>query len=344
MVGRTLLLAGLVAAVPAVAGEGDGDKVGVHDVRADDEVVVYGDLFARWNGTRWFIATEVQLPGLAMWRADQNYEMRVGAYQVRGILACDKEWKLSGRKYEVRCRIEDVGIQAAVNEGKNYAHAQTILDEFDAKLSGASVQLQVKDNGRVTNIDLEDMPNPRNQRERQNAETLRQLLSRLVVGFDMKLRKANFLSTGQWVEYRSALLSMPSPTLTPASGLIVHQLNGYNGHTIVQTKGEGQLMIAGDNGNGADDVTFKADLTGVSVYDDDEGFMTERVWSMTANRTAGSWDNWEAGQVGYAHSGVLRMLGEKEQPPVGPTREVRLPQQSQRLGVPLWEPVRPEPG
>jgi len=329
-----------VSAAPAVAGDGDEEQVGVHSVRADDAVVVYGDLFARWNGTRWFIATEVQLPGPQMWRADLNDEVRIGAYQVRAVLACDKEWKLFGRKYEVRCRIEDVGIQAASVDPK-YKHTEKILQEFDAKLSGASVQLQVKDNGRVVNIDLEGVPNPRNQRERQNAETLRQLLSRLVVGFDMKLRKANYLSTGQWVEYRSALLSMPSSTLTPASGTVVHQLNGYNGHTVVQTKGQGQMMITGDNGDGSGDITFTLKLNGVSIYDDDEGFMTERVWSLAAERTAGSFDRWDAGAGAYAHSGVLRMLGEKERAPVGPTREVVLPGFNNPLSRAAWEPVRP---
>jgi len=338
-----VLLAGLCVPAASVAGGDDDEdaKKGVHAVRADEEIVVYGDLFARWDGTRWFIATEVHLPLGTFWRADQNYVMRVQAYQIRTILACGKDWKLSGRKYEVSCAIEDIGLQAVVNESPKYKHAQAILNEMDAKLTSARVQLQVRDNGRVTNIDIEDMPKPRNRRERDIQESIRQVLTRIVVGFDMKLRKSNFLSTGQWVENRSALLSIPSSTLSPASGLVVHQLNGYKGHIVVQTKGEGQIMeISGSQQD--QEINYTAKLNGVAIYDDDEGYMTERVWSMSAQRTASTYQEYGMTGGGYAHAGMLRMLGEEEKVDVGPTREVRTPKAGRKPDLPTWEPVLPE--
>lgn len=336
------VLACLLSTGPAVAGgdgdDGDDSKKGVHGVRGDEEVTVYGDLFARWEGTRWFIATEVQLPIGTWFYADQNYQMRVQGYQVRSVLACDKDWKLSGRKYEVSCRIEDLGLQAVCGEAPDFPHVSAILDEMDAKLTGARVQLQVKDNGRVVNIDLEDVPPPRNRRERRVNEAIRQVLTRLVVGFDMKLRKSNFLSTGQWVETKSALLSMPSSTLTPASGLVVHQLNGYKGHVVVQTKGEGQIMEVDGGGN---EINYAVELNGVAIYDEEEGFMTERVWSMKAERTASTYMEWGMTRGIYTHSGLLRMLGEKERVDVGPTREVRTASAGRLPALPMWEPVRP---
>jgi hypothetical protein len=343
-----LTLAGPAAWGGETPGEGDGPPKGVHAVRSDDEITVFGDLFARWDDTRWYIATEVQLPATALVRsgtatdstggaswfvANQNYEMRVAAYQVRAVLACGKDWKLSGRKYEVSCVIEDFGLQALVFERK-YKHAQAILDEYDRKFTGARVQLQVKDNGRVTNIDLEDMPDSRNARERRIEESMRQIMSRLVVGYDMKLRKANYLSSGQWVETRSALLSMPSSTLAPSSGLIVHQLNGYKGHVVVQTKGEGQMVD--DQG-----VTYKADITGVSIYDDDEGYMTERVWMLVARPTVSTGGNFDTGNTpSYTHSGVLRLLGDAEVVDVGPTRRVGAPG-ADADDFPPWVPLEP---
>lgn len=329
----------LMALLASPAVGDDRAKTGVHTVRGDDEIVVYGDLFARWQNTRWFIATEVMLPLPAFWNADRNYEMRVQAFQVRSVLACDKEWKLSGRKYQVSCIIEDIGLQAVSTEGPEYPHVGTILAEMDAKLTDARVQLQVRDNGRVTNIDLEDVPPPRNQRERLVQENLRQVLSRLVVGFDMKLRKSNFLSTGQWVETKSSLLSLPSSTLTPASGLVVHQLNGYKGHIVVQTKGEGQIMEI-DSSSG-DEYSYSVDLSGVAIYDEEQGFMTERVWSMRAQRTASSFQEQGLTQGLYSHSGILRMLGDKERVNVGPTREVRTSDIVRQEGLPAWEPVLP---
>jgi hypothetical protein len=335
------------------SGDADGaEPEGVHSTRADEEIVVYEDLFARWEGTRWFIGAEVQVPGVMWFAADEKYEMRISAFQLRAVLACDKEWKLSRRKMEVGCFLEDVGLQV-VPFDPDYGHADVILNELDAKLTGARLQLQVKDNGRVTNIDLEDLPDPRNRRETRIQELLRMLLSRLVVGYDMKLRKSNFLSTGQWVENRSSLLTMPpyqvpnpqrsglpsldvlaSGTVAPSSGLIVHQLNGYQGHVVVQTKGEGQIQD--ELG-----INYTAELTGVAIYDEDRGFMRERVWSLVARRTAESFDTWGFALVDYSHSGMLRMLGDDELAEVGPTRSVALPNQPKTQGMPLWKPLRP---
>lgn len=312
-------------------------KGGAHRVKADEEIVVYSDLFARWKDTRWFVETEVRLPTWMFWAADENLEVRVPAFQVRTVLACEKYARIGRRRIEVFCHLEDVGLQAVTMEARPHV-SQPILDEMREKLSGAALKLQVRDNGRVTNIGLRDTPEQRNRRERQINEAMRMILSRLVVGFDMKLRRANFLRTGQWVENRTALLSMPSTTLSPASGLIVHQLNGFEGHVVVQTKGEGQIMD--DQG-----VTYKVDLNGVSIYDQDEGYMTERVWSLVGIRTADSYMTYGTMMGDYGHFGRLRMLGDDEQVDVGPTQEVRMQGRVRRRDkkhveqLPLWVPL-----
>ena len=63
-----VLALGALLAMPAFGADPDdgSGKKGVHAVRSDDEVTVFGDLFARWDDTRWFIATEVILPAAAL--------------------------------------------------------------------------------------------------------------------------------------------------------------------------------------------------------------------------------------------------------------------------------------
>ena len=55
----------------------DGDSL-AQTPAADvaEEVVVYGDLFARWDGTRWFIETETVLPYTLSLTADENRSVR----------------------------------------------------------------------------------------------------------------------------------------------------------------------------------------------------------------------------------------------------------------------------
>lgn len=297
-----------------------------------EEIVVWGDLFARWDETRWMVTTEFGLPYGLTFAKDENLEFRTGEVQLRALVACAKQWKLGRHKYEVDCEIEDFGIQAAVHEDrvneKDVVRAQAVLDEIDAKLSGAKLQLQVADDGRVTDLSLEGVPKD-NRRQSQMHETLRQVMSRVVVGFNLKLQKYNQLNEGKWVEYNSTVMSMPLPPGLPGSmgsNMIVHYLNRYRGHTVVQSIGKGITVVGTDN--------YTTDLIGVSLFDDDEGFMTERVWALDGQNTASSF--FEKGN--YFHAGKITMLGEADKPDCGPTRVVNGRRQG-FPGLPDWEPI-----
>jgi hypothetical protein len=284
------------------------------------------------------VTNEMAIPYPMVLRKDENDEFSTQEMVVRAVIGCSKEWKLGGHRYEVACEIEDFGIQAAVAEDRvnddDAARAQGVLDEIDAKLSGAKLQLQVADDGRVTNIDLEGLPSE-NTRERDISETLRQILSRLVVGFNLKLRKFNQLNEGKWYEYRSTLMSMPRPPEYSGGGqlgssLLVHYLNKYKGHLVVQSIGEGldQLDIGGVTRS------FKLDLIGVSLFDPNEGFMLERVWALKGQETASSF----FASGGYYNNGRIAMLGTQDKPDCGPTRVVNGSHQS-FPNLPKWQPM-----
>lgn len=314
---------------------------------ADATIVVYDDLFARWDGTRWFVATEVQLPWESFFRARLNTEFRSRHYQIRTIIACEKDWRRTRRKWEVDCTIEDFGIQAVARNSDDPAKVQRILDEIDESLTGAYLELQVRDDGRVTNIDLEQQQT-RNRRESEIAETLRMVMSRVIVGYDMKLRRYHDLTDGFWVEYNSTLMSLPvSPSTAGAGGpsrgtsTLIHKIERVDGWPTVESRGRGQAQTPQSGVDGGVEVTDTFDMSyaGVAVYDDREGFMTERVWALSATPTASS-ASAVGGQGGsYAHVGRLRILDdENEQPDVGPTRQVAPPGTEHPI-LPLWMPL-----
>ena len=213
---------------------------------ADDiaeEVVVYGDLFARWDGTRWFVETETVLPYTLTLNADENRSVRTLGYQLRAVLACEKDWKLGKLKFEVTCKIESIAMQSSHTYRSQDTVAlenhKQILQEIDDKLTGATIQMQVLADGRVDNVDLEGLPQG-NRRINRMQETLRTVLGRLMSGFHLKLRKHNQLHEGKWVEFNSTLLSMPGAQgMTPShTSHLVHYLNRFEGQTLVQTIGE----------------------------------------------------------------------------------------------------------
>ena len=74
---------------------------------------------------------------------------------IRTVIACDKDWKLTNKRWEVSCKIEDFAMRAAAqtrrDNGKigDEERVEEVLSEIDDKLTGASLQLQVREDGRV---------------------------------------------------------------------------------------------------------------------------------------------------------------------------------------------------
>ncbi|MBX2798788.1 MAG: hypothetical protein KTR31_14005 [Myxococcales bacterium] len=302
------------------------------DFDAAEEVVVWGDLFARWDDTRWMITTEIATPFVLTLAKDENLEFQTREMQVRAIFACSKDWKLSKRKYEVGCEIEDFGILANIAQqrikDKDIERAQAVLAEIDAKLHGAKMQMQVADDGRVLNIDLEGLPR-NNRRQGAANETLRQIMSRLVVGYNLKLQRYNQLHEGKWYEYNSSLMTMPLPDGQPGnlgSNMLVHYLNQYKGHVVVQSIGRGMTRVG--------TVHYETDLIGVSLFDDQEGYMIERVWALEGKSTASAF--FETGN--YFHAGKIYKIGEDDRPSCGESKVVNGRRQSWP-NLDAWVPI-----
>ncbi len=299
---------------------------------AAEEVVVWGDLFARWDETRWMITTEVGVPYTIELTRDQNQEFETSLFQIRAIFACEKGFKMGRKKYEVSCKVEDFGMISVIAERRvreaDVERAQAVLDEIDAKLTGAAMQLQVASDGRVLNVDLEGLPK-QNRRQSRAQETLRQIMSRLIAGYNLKMQKYNQLHEGKWVEYNSTIMAMPLPPEVPGSmgsNMLVHYLNRYKGHVVVQSIGKGMTEVKG--------VNFETDLIGVSIFDDEQGFMTERVWALTGESTASAFFQTQL----YFHAGRVNMLGESDRPSVGDTTIVNGPGQKFE-GLDAWVPI-----
>ena len=350
MVAATLAAWGLGSAWAQSEGEASASEPAAAEAApapADDEelfeeIMVWGDLFARWDDTRWFVETEIGLPYPLMLQREENLEIRATALQIRGVIRCNKQDRLGRKRYEVDCVLEDVALQAIPfrndRSKKKLGDGQLVLDQLDAKLTGAALQLQVSDDGRVTNVDLEGIPKF-NERVSDIHETLRQILSRLVVGFDMKLRKGNQLNEGKWVEYDSALMTMPTPpsiAATQGSSMVVHYLNRYEGHVLVQSIGKSLIVMPNfANAEGVEQpMTIMAELIGVSIFDAREGYMTERVWSLSGKTTASTLFSNNA----YTHAGRIRMLGSADAPDCGPTRLVQGANEDTH-DLPYWQSI-----
>lgn len=293
---------------------------------ADEEVIVYGDRFARWDGTRWYVATQIGFPVPFPLYAELNYEFSAMAVQVELVMGCEKTWRRGKKRYEVQCTFEDIAFRGVPFLRSN-PHIEDILQGWDDDLQGSAFQLYVSDDGRVMNVDVEGLIGDDDlQGRRQNirAEQMRQVLYRAIAGFHMKLPKNNVLREGQWVEYDSQLFFLPGMTNSLGGTIVVNQLDKYKGHMVVQSVGEATIGQTNDDDDEQDNF-FKVELNGVSIYAEDTGIMTERVWSIRGFATAGSQlaDGWAGTR--YFNSGRIRMLDEDEQVELGPTSPMSPP-------------------
>lgn len=214
-----------------------------------EEIVVYGDDFARWDNTRWLVTSELVLPLPLLLGADDNISFFSYAMQTRMVLLCDKDGKQTKKRLEVMCEIEDVGIMATSvrrwKREKDRERVEAVLQEIDAKLTGAKIQMQVDFKGGVNNVDLEGLV-ANNQREREINETLRQLLLRVVSAFHMKIPD-HAQRSGQWYEYNSNLMKLPSVTAPRGSTTMAHTVSRHNAdgyqYQLVQTLGQGTVAV-----------------------------------------------------------------------------------------------------
>ncbi len=387
IVGLTL---SLVAAdgPDGTADEGGSDPEPMWTDGKTQEIVVWGDPFARWDDTRWLIKTEVVTPYPILFMREKNSSVNVSGFQVELVMTCSKAWKLDRKHYEIGCRIEEVALQASLAGVASERRIETgnlILADLDRMLTGAALQLQVADDGRVTSLDLEGLEKD-TDRQQHIHETMRQVMSRISVGFDMKMQKFNQLHEGKWIEYRSRLMSMPLPanaTASQSNSTVIHYLSNYKGQVMVQSIGEGLIGVppmasdaesagkvsanaagaaasgvrgsegilgtgggAGDAGGlagayGESERTYEApstfydtSLIGVSIYDADEGFMTERVFAVEGIPTSSALFN-----VGkYWHAGRIQILGETDEPGLRMTSIIS-PRGHPEPGLPRWVPI-----
>ena len=332
----------------ALAIGGDADTIAT-DPGEPTTITVIGDHFARWDGTRWFLQTQIGMPIPYLLYAEKNYEFEPIAMQIRTTIACEKTWRRSPKRFEVSCEIQDIGLQAAGWRPKD-EHAPEILDELDARLTHAKLQLLVADDGRLTNIDLEGVAND-SIRQRAIHEQARMLLVRAMAGFHMRLPPDGSIRKGQWVEYNSTLFEIPAvqgangqqdgraPVIVNSMGgsYIIHQLDRYQGHNVVQSLGEGTIEIGEETATEDMRSNFKVRFDGVSIYDE-AGIMTERVWAMHGYTTAGSWLAQGRADPLFFHTGRLAKVELDAKVDVGPTRVVARPGVVSTT-LPAWIPI-----
>ncbi len=281
---------------------------------------------------RYAIESEVVAPNPLWFYASRNAQARVIAWQVRVLVDCVADAASSKRSLSIRCNVDDLGVMAAAMPGDQATARRAgllteILPEVDQRVTGATIELSLRRDGRLEAFGLVGLPN-RERREGLMAENVRIVLSRAFAAFELPLPRSGAAEGGVWAHSRNVLFQAPTLIGTVGSAAFVNRATfGAEGLATIESAGRGVSQI-GEGG-----ITLSMEHHGTAVFDVAGGGLVERTWDVTGTPTASSAGNEGTRAPDYHQYGHLVRLAPGESFDVGETVEVDLPDAPTSLTV-----------
>lgn len=174
--------------------------------------------------------------------------------------------------------------------GQTYASERgllrPVLEEIDAKLTGATVRFGLREDGRLrsTKVRLNRLIPSTSRRMRHTAEIVRSLVQRTLSPLDLQIPRYGF-EEGGWPQYQATSLRLLTLEGTAGGGRLVHHGSVWGeGTALVATAGRATLI----DGATADLVPqmFSTRVTGHTLYDLPAGRLSEARWEILGEPTA----------------------------------------------------------
>ncbi|MEZ4321033.1 MAG: hypothetical protein R3F61_26375 [Myxococcota bacterium] len=282
---------------------------------ADAAVPVSWDLAAGAHH-RWAVDTEVVLPGMMWLYSDRNRDVRARNVGIQWVFDCTAS-EPTRNVGVLDCTIEDASVTGATFPSER-GRLQPVLEEMDAKLTGARVQLVMRPDGRVRTVKLEanELAGFRNRRTRYMEEALRTLMIRGLASFDVVMPR-NGITDDEWVQFDSLLLTLPTQKGTAGSGRIVHKAQPHDATRVIVSSIGGGVLVDGGTMELGSPRYLDTQLTGYTVFDREAGHVSEALWTTYGEPTASAGVFAQA----YAARTSLRALAPDESVELGPTYE-----------------------
>ena len=194
---------------------------------------------------RYFIEAELLLPELLLLQQAENVNVRVSELTVMLNTLCRPDGPPGKKVVVVRCSIDDVRLVAAPVRSE-IGRLLPILDEMDAALLQATVELTLTRNGRLRGLSLQGMDD-RLRRLRQIQESLRQVLLRAYASLDLTLPKKGDDEGRTWRDATSRSMGFVTNTGTYGKAELSSKVMSQEGDIVqIDTTGAG-VMVPGDD-------------------------------------------------------------------------------------------------
>lgn len=274
---------------------------------------------------RYHLRAQVQLPEVLFLHAQFNDEVRVHEVRVHLVTSCRPADALGRRGWELACSIDDLALQVAPVT-PDAGQAAPVLQDWDDKLTGATLQVVLHRDGRVKNVDLEGIE--KDERRMQHiVETMRLLTTRAFALLDLELpRKGDDKGKGEWKQRQSLALGFVTTEGTIGSSRVVHRIvDETDGVVTIETEGEATQGPADTVAVASQERTanlYEMDYTGSARFDTAAGRLIERTYFVHATPTASSVNAEGSNVPPYVQRSALTLLEEGESPELPENAEI----------------------
>ena len=258
---------------------------------------------------RFFVEAEVQLPERLWLEAEFNKNVRAVGWQLQAVLDCESS-DGNARRRQVVCTIEDLGLRAATLRG-DQGHALPVLEEYDAVLTGATLQLDLRPDGRIAHYEVQGVPTD-NLRTRGRLQTMRLLLRPLAVALEVQVPLDG---ESPWFMRDTQLCQYPTMwgTLAPVEGIAVGTMRA--GDVLEIASSAKGTMSPGESAN-----LITCDTTERAFFAVGRG-IARHTWEMYGDLTPGSPGSMGITTIPFTQRGQLVRLQPGEVATVMATEE-----------------------
>lgn len=242
------------------------------------------------EGRRYHLLTRVNLPEYMLFAAEKNTEVRVSQVALEAVTLCvptetrKSSWRLD-------CKLEDVSIQALAVPGDN-GDLASVVNEYDDRLTGKIVQLDMGANGRIRDVDLEGYPKDL-KRTAAIQENLRLLFARAFATLDLELPKnGDDKGKGYWKQDNLLAVAFPSLSGVMGSVKVTHTVDKTEGNLVSWTSKGSGVVFSGDQitvaGQQRPKNSYSFEYDGKATFDTADGALVSRDYLAKALPTASS--------------------------------------------------------
>jgi hypothetical protein len=243
------------------------------------------------EGLRFFVVARVNYPLMLNFQAELNHQFRAPEFQFEAVTEC-KPALTTKTGWELQCRFEDVSLLATPVNADDHEHVQAILTEMEGRYEKGWVQLQLGSDGRVRNVDLEDVEKG-NQRTADIHEVMRLVATRAFAAMDLELPKnGDDKGKGAWKNNSLLANQVPSSRGTQGMAPVVHTIAKQEGGIVeINSQGKGVISTGDMQGEGATErplATWDITYAGYAKFDTNRGVLLEREFLVDGAPTASS--------------------------------------------------------